>query len=167
MLILPCRTEDDFQFLTWFILEKVTDSFSIKIYLELSNICVDPFGKQIIAAFQHGTYVYITTSVYFFPDYLCVDIYDLTELRIGKIKYVNSSYNTSSDFTKDNSEMITSFDFNFRDSVFFNVEMINEKGERLDQMQHFLVSTCYNNGLLFFKAVNLHESIQSKFDNLI
>ena len=166
MLILPCRTEDDFQFLTWFILEKVTDSFSIKIYLELPNICVDPFGKQIIAAFQHRTFVYITTSAYFFPDYLCVGIYDLTELAIGKIKYVNSSYYTSSDFTKDNSEMITSYDFNFRDSVFFNVDMINEKGERLDQMQHFLVSTCYNNGLLFFKAVNLHESIQTKFDNL-
>ena len=102
----------------------------------------------------------------FYPDYLCVEIYDLAELAIGKIKYMNSSYYASSDFTKDNSEMTTSYDFNFRDSVFFNIGMVNEKDGKLDGIQHYLVSTCYNNGLLFFKAVNLPQSIQSKFDNL-
>ena len=146
-------------------MEKVTDSFSIKIYLELSQICVDPFGKQIIAAFQHETYVYIATSAYFFSDYLCVDIYDLKDLSLGKIKYVNSSYYTSSDFTKDNSDMITPYIFNFRDYVFFKVDLTNKQGERLDQTKHYLVSTCYNNGLLFFTAVNLYQSTNETSKN--
>ena len=71
----------------------------------------------------------------------------------------------SSDFTKDNSDMITPYIFNFRDYVFFKVDLTNKQGERLDQTKHYLVSTCYNNGLLFFTAVNLYQSTNETSKN--
>ena len=59
------------------------------------------------------------------------------------------------------------YDFNIRDTITFTINPIFFKSEKLNDKQHFLVVTWYNNGLLFFKSINMiNNPIKSKLKTI-
>ena len=158
IVLLPWRTKDQRQFLTWFLLEQVIDKFTVKIYPKITDVWwIDPNGKQSLTAFVDNSYVYIASTANVYSYILCWSIYDLKDIEKGEIYYVNSTFYSYFDFTEDNSNTTVPYDLNFRDLLFINVNPIYKKENKNNEMQHYLISTCYNHGIIFFKAINLYN----------
>ena len=59
------------------------------------------------------------------------------------------------------------YDFNIRDTIVFTLNPIFFKSEKLNEKQHFLVVTWFNNGLLFFKSINMiNHAIENKSETI-
>ena len=95
---------------------------------------------------------------------LCIAVFNFDVFEKDKIKTIDYAYYFHSDFVS-STKVNLKFDFNIRDIIAFSISPSYFLNDKIGEAQQFLVVSWYNNGLLFFKAVNLIEHKTKKFNN--
>ena len=152
---LSCHvTEKRIEFLIWIKISVTSGKFKLNVFAEKEPVWADEIGRNSISSFVHEGYGYLVTSSYDQSNLLCLTIFDLKEIEKDKVKLVYSAFYLHSDF-EHSSKYKMHHDFNIRDTIIFTLNPIINQHNKLNDRQHFLVVTWYNNGLLFFKSVNM------------
>ena len=138
----------------------------MNVFADHNPIWSGKAGKNSITAFENNGYGYIMTSSHEQSNALWIAVFNFDAFEKDKIKTIDYAYYFHSDFIS-STKVKMKFDFNIRDIIAFSISPSYFLNDKIGETQQFLIVSWYNNGLLFFKAVNLIEHKIKKFHNTV
>ena len=136
---LPCYVSK-LPFIIWMNMSRTESKFNVKVFIEYTQICLDPAGKNSIAGFVQGDFLHVVSSSANESQLICFTSFDISEVDSQKVvEYTTHSY-FMNDFRDPYSGKKIENDLNIRDIVVYSVYTVYTSENPYDRVHQVIVS---------------------------
>lgn len=117
---LPCYASE-LPFLIWINMSRDHRKFDVKVFIENTQMCIDPAGKNSVSSFVRGNYLHVISSSAAESQLICFTTLDISQVESGKVvEYATHTYSMN-DFKNPYTDKKLENDLNIRDIVAYSV----------------------------------------------
>lgn len=95
--------------------------FDVKVFIENTQMCIDPAGKNSVSSFVRGNYLHVISSSAAESQLICFTTLDISQVESGKVVEHTTHTYSMNDFKNPYTDKKLENDLNIRDIVAYSV----------------------------------------------